>query len=57
MEPMNLKIGGKLKSLRATRSLSLDDVSALTDGLMYGEWNDNRRLLYEVKNEEKDSHN
>ena len=30
MEPMNLKIGEKLKSLRTTRTLSLDDVSALT---------------------------
>ena len=30
MESMNLKIGEKLKSLRTTRTLSLDDVSALT---------------------------
>ena len=30
MEPMNLKIGEKLKSLRTTRTLSLDDVSVLT---------------------------
>ena len=30
MEPMNLKIGEKLKSLRNTRTMSLDDVSALT---------------------------
>ena len=31
MEPMNLKIGEKLKILRTTRALSLDDVSALTN--------------------------
>ena len=30
MEPINLKIGEKLKSLRNTRSLSLDDVVTLT---------------------------
>ena len=30
MEPMNLKIGEKLKSLRTTRSMSLDDAAALT---------------------------
>ena len=30
MEPINLKIGEKLKSLRAARTMSLDDVSALT---------------------------
>ena len=30
MESMNLKIGEKLKSLRTTRTMSLDDVSALT---------------------------
>ncbi len=30
MEPMNLKIGEKLKSIRNTRALSLDDVAALT---------------------------
>ena len=30
MESMNLKIGEKLKNLRITRTLSLDDVSALT---------------------------
>lgn len=30
MESVNLKIGEKLKSLRTTRTLSLDDVSALT---------------------------
>jgi len=30
MEAMNLKIGEKLKSLRTTRTLSLDDVSSLT---------------------------
>ena len=30
MEPMNLKIGEKLKSLRNTRTLSLDDAAALT---------------------------
>ncbi len=30
MESMNLKIGEKLKSLRTTRALSLDDVSTLT---------------------------
>ena len=30
MESMNLKIGEKLKNLRTTRTLSLDDVSALT---------------------------
>ncbi len=30
MEPMNLKIGEKLKSIRSTRTLSLDDVAALT---------------------------
>ncbi len=30
MESINLKIGEKLKSLRATRTMSLDDVSALT---------------------------
>ena len=31
MEPMNLKIGEKLKILRTTRALSLDEVSALTN--------------------------
>ena len=30
MEPMNLKIGEKLKSLRNVRTMSLDDVSSLT---------------------------
>lgn len=30
MEPMHLRIGEKLKSLRATRALSLDEASALT---------------------------
>ena len=30
IEPINLKIGEKLKTLRTTRALSLDDVSALT---------------------------
>ncbi len=30
MEPMNLKIGEKLKSIRNIRTMSLDDVSALT---------------------------
>ena len=30
MGSMNLKIGEKLKSLRNTRTMSLDDVSALT---------------------------
>lgn len=30
MEPMNLKIGERLKSLRNTRTLSLDDAAALT---------------------------
>ena len=30
MEAMNLRIGEKLKSLRTTRTLSLDDVSVLT---------------------------
>ncbi len=30
MEPMNLKIGEKLKSIRNTRAFSLDDVAALT---------------------------
>ncbi len=30
MEPINLKIGEKLKSIRTTRTLSLDDVAALT---------------------------
>ena len=30
MDSMNLKIGEKLKSLRTTRTMSLDDVSALT---------------------------
>ena len=30
MESMNLKIGEKLKSLRSTRTMSLDDVAALT---------------------------
>ena len=30
MEPMNLKIGQKLKSIRMARTLSLDDTAALT---------------------------
>ncbi len=30
MEPLNLKIGEKLKNLRTTRSMSLDDAAALT---------------------------
>lgn len=30
MQPMNLKIGEKLKTLRNTRNMSLDDVSTLT---------------------------
>ncbi len=30
MEPMNLKIGEKQKSIRNTRTLSLDNVAALT---------------------------
>ncbi len=30
MEPINLKIGEKLKSLRTTRFMSLDDIAALT---------------------------
>ena len=30
MEPVNLKIGEKLKNLRNTRTMSLDNVSALT---------------------------
>ena len=31
IEPINLKIGEKLKTLRTTRALSLDEVSALTN--------------------------
>ncbi len=30
MEPMNLKIGEKLKNLRTTRALTLDDAAAMT---------------------------
>ena len=30
MEPMNLRIGEKLKSIRMARTLSLDDAAALT---------------------------
>ena len=30
MEPMNLRIGEKLKSIRMARTLSLDDTAALT---------------------------
>ncbi len=30
MEPMNLRIGEKLKSIRMARALSLDDAAALT---------------------------
>lgn len=30
MEPMNLKIGEKLKSLRTTRSMSPNDAATLT---------------------------
>ena len=36
MEPMNLRIGEKLKSIRMARTLSLDDTAALSWGT--GRW-------------------